>query len=299
MLAAGGEDLVAAGPARRTALAAALAAAATLLTPFGAEVWTYVAELATNPVIRSVVSEWQPPGLSPPGVVLYASVALAAIALWRHPRAVPWPVVGAMAVFAVLAASSERAIAWWGLLLPVALARLPWAARSSATDPRARANWVLIGAVAAIPLLALSRWLPSAGDVPPPNLLSFAPREVTTELRSILMPGEPFRNPQAWGSWFELALPDHRIFVDSRFELMPVASVEANRRIAGARPGWEDDLDRLPVRVLVVDREREATLVQAVAASSVWRRVYEDDDGMIFVRDDREPVSFAPGCPPG
>jgi hypothetical protein len=155
---------------------------------------------------------------------------------------------------------------------------------------------VLVAVLAAIPVFAVFRWLPYPDEDPPPNLVSFAPLELTSELRSILHPGEPFKNPQAWGSWFELSLPGHPIFVDSRFELMPAETLRANRRIAGAEPGLERDLDALPVRVLVVNREREPMLVEALASSPIWERVYGDADGLIFIRQDRAPPAAAAPC---
>ena len=290
------EDRVARRPGGRTLAAALLALAATAITPFGPSVWGYVIELSTNPVIRSVVEEWQPPWklLSYSGVGFFASVVLAGFVLWRNRRELPWPTLLELGVFLVLAVSSTRAVYWWGLLLPVTLARLPWARQSTRADPRNRANVVLAAVLVAIPTFAIFRWVPFPGTEPPPNLVSYAPRALTAELGSILEPGEAFKNPQAWGSWFELTLPGHLLFVDSRFELMPAESLRVNGRIAGAAPGWERDLDSLPVRVLVVNRDREPLLVEAMASNTSWRQVYADEDGLIFVRDDREPMPLSP-----
>jgi hypothetical protein len=180
--------------------------------------------------------------------------------------------------------------------LCVTLARLPWARRPARADPRNRTNLALTAMLAAIPLVALTRWLPYPADEPPPRLVSHAPPGVTAELRSLLEPGEPFENPQSWGSWFELALPGHLLFVDSRFEVMPPSTVRLDRRLAAADPGWEAQLDRLPVRVVVVDLDREAPFARALAASATWREVYRDDDGAVFVRDDRAPTAVRAAC---
>jgi hypothetical protein len=290
------EDRVTGRPDPRTLVAAGLGVVATAVTPFGASVWTYVVELSTNPVIREIVDEWRPPWItSAVGVVFYASVALAAVVLWRSRRSLPWPTLVELGVFLALAVASTRAIYWWGLLLPVTFARLPWASREG-VDPRNRLNWALAGVFAAIPLFAVLRWLPYVDQEPPATLVSFAPRALTAELRSVLSPGEAFKNPQAWGSWFELTLPGHPLFVDSRFELMPVPSLDANHRIALAEPGWERALDALPVRVLVVDRDTEPRLVEALASNPTWTEVYEDQDGLVFVRKDRSAAGPAPPC---
>lgn len=291
------EDRVASRPGGRTLAAAALSLLATALTPFGPSVWRYVVEVSTNPVIRTVVEEWRPPSFaSYSGAIFFLSVVLAAVVVWRNRRSLPWPTLLQLGGFLLLAASSTRAVFWWGLLLPVTLSRIPWAQRPAVADPRNRVNWALAGVFAAIPVFAIFRWLPYPSADPPPNLLTRAPLALTSELRTILQPREPFGNPQAWGSWFELSLPNHLVYVDSRFELMPVQTLRANHRIANAEPGWERDLDALPVRVLVVEREREPRLVAALASSGVWHQVYADDDGLIYVREDQAP-EVPPACP--
>jgi hypothetical protein len=291
------EDRATSRPTGRLWAATLLALAATALTPFGPSVWVYVVELSTNPQIRAVVEEWQPPWVpSYSGVVFFASAVLAGVVGWRNRRALPWPAWAQLAVFLVLGLSSTRAVFWWAMVLPVTLARLPWASRTERSDPRNRLNAVLVAVVVAIPVFAVVRWVPYTGDAPPPRLVSYAPPGITSELRSILVPGEPFKNPQAWGSWFELVLPGHPLFVDSRFELMPVESLRVNHRIASGQPGWEEALDALPVRVLVVSRDLEPELVEALERQDTWRRVYADDDGVIYVRDDREPVVRERSC---
>jgi hypothetical protein len=291
------EDRVASRPRGRLWAATLLALAATALTPFGPTVWIYVVELSSNPQIRAVVEEWRPPWVpSYSGVVFFASVVLAAVVGWRNRRSLPWPAWAQLLFFLLLGLSSTRAVFWWAMVLPVTFARLPWASRAERSDPRNRLNAVLVAVVVAIPVFAVFRWVPYAGDAPPPRLVSHAPQGITSELRSILVPGEPFKNPQVWGSWFELALAGHPLFVDSRFELMPVESLRVNHRIASAEPGWEEALDALPVRVLVVSRDREPALVEGLEGQSTWRRVYADDDGLIYVRDDREPVVLETSC---
>jgi hypothetical protein len=291
------EDRAASRPTGRLWAATLLGVAATALTPFGPSVWGYVAGLSTNPQIRAVVEEWQPPWvLSYSGVVFFASIVLAAVVARRNLRALPWPAWAQLLIFLLLGLSSTRAVFWWAMVLPVTFARLPWASRTERSDPRNRLNAALVAVVVAIPVFAVFRWAPYTGDAPPPRLVSYAPPGITSELRSILVPGEPFKNPQAWGSWFELSLPGHPLFVDSRFELMPVESLRVNHRIASAEPGWEEALDALPVRVLVVSRDREPALVEALDRHATWRQVYADDDGLIFVRDDREPTALETSC---
>jgi hypothetical protein len=291
------EDRIAGRPTGRLVAATLLGLGATALTPFGPSVWVYVAELSTNARIRDVVQEWRPPWVpSYAGIAFFASVALAAVAGWRNRRELPWPAWVQLAIFLLLGLTSTRAVYWWDMVLTVTLARLSWARAVERSDPRNRANALLVALMVAVPVFALFRWLPYAGEDPPPRLVSYAPRALTEELRSVLEPGEPFRNPQAWGSWFELTLPGHLLFVDSRFEVMPAATLGINHRIASAEAGWERALDALPVRVVVVGRDQEPDLVRALAQDATWRAVYDDDEGLIYVRDDRPAQPMQPDC---
>src|SRR5262245_17541041 len=58
------EDRWTRGRAPRTLLLAALGSLlATIVNPYGYRVWSYATGLATNPVIRQTITEWQPPSI--------------------------------------------------------------------------------------------------------------------------------------------------------------------------------------------------------------------------------------------
>jgi hypothetical protein len=275
----------------------ALAALATLATPFGARVWTYTVELSSDPLLRELIPEWQPPWTSVPiGILFFVTIALAVATFVRHRRELSWPAWLQLGVFALLAASSMRSLFWWIIVLAVTLARLPWARRPATADPRNRLNAALVGVFAVLPLIAAVRWLPYSGNDAPQHLLRFAPEPLTDELRTILEHGEPFANPQAWGSWFELTLPAHTVFVDSRIEIVPDDVLRASFTIQHAEPGWQEELDAIPVRVVVIDRLTQPDLVEAIASDDRWREVYADEDGIILVHEDRPPAPARPPC---
>ena len=294
------EDRVAGDRGRRSIVIIALASLATAVTPFGSRVWAYVIDLAADPLIRELSAEWSSPGLTTyTGVVFFASVGLAVLVFARNRRALSWPVLVELAVFLVLAQSSTRSVYWWGIVLATDLARLPWAHRGPAGDPRNRVNTVLAGVLVLVPLISVARWLPYASDEPPTGQLRYAPVALTEELRSMLRPGEPFGNPQPWGSWFELTLAGHPILVDSRFEIMPTETLLTSLRIAEASGAWEEDLEALPVRIFVVDRQHQHALVDALPSLEGWRQAYSDEDGLILVREDGIPAEPLSACDGG
>jgi hypothetical protein len=156
----------------------------------------------------------------------------------------------------------------------------------------------LVGVFALLPLIAAVRWLPYGGNDAPEHLLGFAPEPLTAELREILEPGEPFANPQAWGSWFELTLPDHPVYADSRIEVVPDDVLRSSFTIQRADPGWQEELDAIGMRVLVIDRLTQPDLVDAIGSNDAWREVYADEDGIVLVGEGRDPVERLPPCPP-
>lgn len=294
------EDHVAGRAHRRTLAVIAMSVVATVMTPFGPRVWGYVVDVSTDPLIREVVLEWRPPGLTTyTGVMFFASVALALLVFARNRRALPWPALVELGLFLVLAASSSRSAFWWAIALTTALARLPWARREPAADPRNRLNTILVGTLAVVPLVAAARWLPHASSEPPQGMLRLAPVILTDELRSLLLPEEPFANPQAWGSWFELTLVGHPVLVDSRFEVVPPDAIRDSIVISSADVGWEERLEALPVRILVVDRAHQEALADALPALQDWQQVYADGDGLILVREGRAPAKPLPACEGG
>ena len=56
------------------------------------------------------------------------------------------------------------------------------------------------------------------------------------------MPGDRVLVPQRWASWFEFALPDLPVAVDSRIELFPTEVWADYLAVARGGDGWEDVL---------------------------------------------------------
>src|SRR5581483_1924093 len=125
--------------ARFLAAALVLEVAATLLTPFGPDLYGYVVRLARHPVIRTIVTEWRPttPGTST-GMVFFLSLPAAAACLALSRRRPTARDVLLLGPFALLGLQAIRNVAWWGfVLMPVLapyLAELRFLPRPSGTD---------------------------------------------------------------------------------------------------------------------------------------------------------------------
>src|SRR6185436_13937520 len=114
------------------ALIAAISALATLVNPFGVDVWGYIANLASDPEITSQVSEWQPPSpLDPAGFVFYVSlVVVLGVVVFRfrtddgRPSARFWGPLASVVVFGILGVITGRGLAWWAIVAPIAMVQL-------------------------------------------------------------------------------------------------------------------------------------------------------------------------------
>ena len=270
--------------ARNTLIVTVLACGATLLNPFGLNVWTYVYDLSTNPVIRNTISEWAPTTLAslPGWLTVLSALAVAGVLIVRR-RPVSWTALVTLAAFFLLAMSAQRAIVWWGLVAPVVMASI---LAADASDPEPTSTRTDAGGPARIVIaalllgvLALAPWFRGSSYR---TFLGAAPGGLSDAVRE-LPAGSRLMVHQPWGSWFEFAVPDDFVFVDSRIEIIPkdVWTEYGEVGFAGAR--WKEVLDRQRVDVIVAAADWEL-IDELHADTAEWRVVYGDADGVVFQR---------------
>jgi hypothetical protein len=112
-------------------------------------------------------------------------------------------------------------------------------------------------------------------------VVATAPSGITGALRDLARPGDRLFNPQPWGSWFEFALPDLPVTVDSRIELFPVQVWDAVDAVEAGRDGWTRQLDDWGVTIAVVRAEDTGLSARLTAAG--WSRVHADGDGLVYL----------------
>jgi hypothetical protein len=272
--------------ARRTLLVCLASVMATLLNPFGPRVWSYVLDLSRNPAITNHVSEWQPPtvrGLG--GALFFLSVGVVALVLARRHAHVPWPTLVWLGTFFIIGLTAVRSTAWWALAAaPIVASLLETRLAPRAELPSSTLNTAIAGLLL-FPLFALFPWslVGRPVDSPGPHV-SDAPAGITRQLERLLTPGDRMFNAQIWGSWFELVLPRNKVFVDSRIELYPDSVWNQYYWVSAGRQGWQSILDRWNVRAVVVSPGQQEALIPLIRRDASWRVVFEDDDGLIFLR---------------
>jgi hypothetical protein len=284
------EDRWERGRASRTLLLAMLGSLlATLVNPYGYRVWTYAVGLATNPVIRRTITEWQPPTIrSYSGAVFFLSVVVvAAVLIARVRRPVPWGSLLALGVFLAIALAALRGVWWWMMVFPIVLAGvLPERpAPLERRDPAGLQNAAIVGLLAVGIIGAMMRWMPyTGGAMPDEGKLWFAPVGITRELHGILQPGEVMFNSQLWGSWLEFEFPGNPVVVASLVEVSPQSVWWKYYDASSGVEGWQATLDAWHADVAVLSRDQQADLIPRMKADPGWELVYEDAEGLIFRR---------------
>ncbi|MBL0170960.1 MAG: hypothetical protein IPP90_09545 [Gemmatimonadaceae bacterium] len=261
--------------------------AASLVNPFGTRVWRYVWELSSNPSVRGMVTEWQPTSIdSFSGAAFLISVPIVALLLARDVAPLRWPLVLSLGSFFLIGVMSVRGVSWWAMVAPTVLAGTRVGRESTARiDPVNRGNAAIIGTLGVVLLLLFGRWVPYRTPAPVPRaLLTEAPWGITRALATTLSPGARVFNAQAWGSWFEYALPDHPVAVDSRIEVIPAEVWKRYADVSNGREGWQRILDDWQVRVVALYPVQQAELLTRISSDAGWQLTYRDDDGAVFIR---------------
>ncbi len=278
----------------RTLLIALASLVAACVTPFGPAVWAYAVGLSTNPEVTRRITEWQPTTIRD-GTGLLFFLSVAAIVAWiaRSGRAVPWPTLAWLGAFAAIGLYAQRGLAWWSLAAAVAIIGLvPRGAGIAEAEPKPepltpstlrRLNLVVASALVLAGIGLLPMWRPTdAGTGVPIGVLTDAPPGVTAALRDVARPGDHVLNPQPWGSWFELALPDVLVALDSRIEFFPIEVWDDYERVVAGGDGWEERLATWDVAIVVVEDSDGPFAARLEGAG--WERTYVDSDGAVFRR---------------
>jgi hypothetical protein len=287
-------DLGETGRRRHLPLVVAMVSLVTAcVTPFGPAVWSYAVGVGASPEISRRITEWQPPSLRDvTGIVFFASMLLVAAFLARRDRPVPWATLAWLGFFLLIGLYAVRGVAWWPMAAVAAIATLVEPGRglpANRLEPRAirLANGGLAAALVVAGIALLPLWRPIDENLGAPvGVVSQAPAEITGELRRIALPADRLFNPQRWGSWFEFAIPELPVAIDSRIELFPAEIWDAYSTVEAGGSGWDAVLERWAVTIIVTATDEDAPIVDRLHASG-WRTELSTGDGTILVRADR------------
>jgi hypothetical protein len=209
------------------------------------------------------------------------SVALLIALFISRGRPVDLAAIAWLGVFGAIALPASRGIVLWGIVAPTVAARMLRDGETTTSVPTSRR---LVAAAVTV-AVASAFAMPWLRGTTPDALLTRAPVGLTEAVAEAVPPGTNLYVWQPWGSWFEFALPDDRVFVDSRIELFSAAVWQEYNDVRLARGAWSPILARYDVGAVVVDAENVA-LLPRMRGQPGWTLVHEDEDGAVFVRDD-------------
>ena len=280
------EDVAERSPrARETFAVGVVAALASLINPFGPQVWAYAAGLSTNAEVTARITEWQPTTLrTVPGMLFFASALAVVVLLARRGVRTAWPTLAWLGVFFVIGAYAIRGVAWWPLGAVFAVA--PLVARPEPVERplaalAARLNIVIVGAIVVAGIVLLPVWRPiDPGLQAPSGVVGNAPPGITGALREQAKDGDHLFNPQPWGSWFEFSFPTVFEALDSRIEVFPPDVWDDYEAVTQGRDGWQAILERWGVTLAVVRADDDAFHDRLTAAG--WSELFADDDGSLL-----------------
>jgi hypothetical protein len=272
-------DVIDRMPRRRTTGVVFVASvAAPLVNPWGYRSYTYIVDLATTPIVRTVIDEWRPMWRQWPAGLLFAlAVGGIVIVLVRG----GWGRIGTedrlvILTFTLLALASGRNVVWWSLAVPPAIAAALPSRGSTWSRP---ASMIARAGVAGVLAIALARF----ASEPPEEVLADAPAGISDTVSRAASPGAHVFAGW-WGSWLEFTDPAVRQFVDARAEMFPSDVWADYFVVSRAEPGWSRVLDRRGIDIVVASRQHQAPLMAALETDAGWRELFADQDGAVFGR---------------
>ncbi len=277
-----------------------LAAAASLVNPYGLDYWRYLLDAVS--MKRPGIREWHPVPLELGYVQFWVLATLAVAALWLGRRR--WLAQPAVALVLMvtlfLAVRHARhmpfmatAVCGLGagvLFTPQRLRRLPMLT-GEATDWPAWVPVALVG-IAVYQGYALAKadgpWqfrLPETENVGVENAVDFPVRALDWAVRNDLRGN--VATPFNWGQYALWRLwPNCLVSMDGRYETVyPTSTVEMVERFYMAEPGWRDLLDSQPTDHILAPRL--APVNEQLARDAGWVQRYADGLALIWSRTSR------------
>jgi hypothetical protein len=296
--------------ARRGVAFLVIAMAAVLLNPYGWRIYTAAWQLAANPNLADLV-EWKPLGLWMSQARAALAVSLGLLAVYSlTPRRIsvaePLLLVG----FGAAALTVSRMIVWWG---PIAAYYAALHAAAIAKRRRLGMHLVQKLRLSRVYALCTTRMLPTSFPVfviacavflTPIFTHDFLGRalefyrdrnfsvQTPVEAAEYLVENPPrgqIFNTLEWGDYLLWAGPARlQVFAASHVHLIPRPAWQDYVRIITLDDGWQKILERYRINTAIVDDDRHAALADALREDAAWAVVYEDAQGLIFVR--RQPL---------
>ena len=285
-----------------------LAAAATLLNPYGLALHAEVLAFSSNSNLREIV-EWMPLSLRMFQGRAAAAAALMLIVIYRFsPRRASATELILLAGLGASALWTSRMLLWWAPIAAFYLAlhgqaacRHWWNSEPSTEPPRTASLWTIVS----IGLMFLAFEISYMGNVSVDLVMGktkkardrmnhvavskMTPAGVISYLHKVYDSENPptglVFNTYEMGDYLTFAGPrDMNLFLNSHAHLVPRDVWNAYMNISQLGRGWEENLAHYGVNMVIIDNLTRRSAVSHFLDSGEWTRDYADANCTVFVR---------------
>jgi hypothetical protein len=264
-----------------------------LVNPRGFGVIRYLQTLGGNPIVQSLVTEWAPPTFDTLGGSLFlGGMLLSAAVLALSPQRPSFFQLTSFLLFSLMGLSTSRGIIWFGIIMSSVLSEHIYAivVRLKPKSPTQvyygsrLINWIFTYILLGLAIVSLP-WFKERLPFPEAKaglISAETPITATNYLLEHKLPGNLF-HAMSFGSYLIWeAQPDYPVFVDGRIELYSEDIWWDYLSISNAQGNWEERLHSYEVNTLMLSREEQPLLVEAIQFNNDWVKVYEDRAAVIF-----------------
>lgn len=273
------------GDRRELALAAGAVLLATFINPRGYGSWTYVYNSLMSAPSQIFSREWGPPlNLGWQMNIYFLWLLGFPLLAAQSPRKLERLEWAWFLGFGFMAFWGVRYVIWFVFILTVLTACLlaDWEKRFI-SDPKPGSpvlNLFLSLAFVLVPFLLLPGVRNTWWRAAPPVTIN-TPIAATDWLAVHPdLPG-PLWSEIGFSSYLEFTLPERPTWIDTRFEVFPVAQWQQYRDITLASYNWESQLDATGAKLAMVSGQY-LDLLNALSGSSSWCELYRDDVASIY-----------------
>jgi hypothetical protein len=282
---AGGE-----GNKRDLLAALGLMGVISLINPRGWGAWAYVVSLLSDPASQQLGAEWHPPTMEVwQGIIFFVWFLIFPMLVSLSKRALSWMDWFLFLGFGWMALSGLRYVIWFIAILTVLSASLLESLIGKYLDPqkiheKLTLNRVMVSILLLLPLVFLpgirERWWEES----PPVLSANTPVEAVEWIKAHPQLPGPLWSDLAFSSYLIYALPERPVWIDTRFELYPVAQWESYIDVSKASPDWSATLDEEEIALVFVDPLAQEPLIESLEQNANWCLRFYNQTSRLYIR---------------
>ena len=265
--------------------------AASLVNPYGVEIYTYLFHLSLETKMNAHISELRPPDMRGMGFIVAGGLAIVFLLdIYRQRERYRAGDILHLIVFSVLTAFSLRFVVWAGLFYVLVVPAGLWQRINVGPDnignlraglrASRHADTTLLGSFcgACILLAAFVTPLSQSAKVHgcPPL------RSAIKYLDAHYPPTTRWFSADVVGSCTRLYTPERKTFGDTRFDMLGESFVVEWVNTFNGREGWRNFLSKWNIDVLLLPKDRE--LASKLKGNTDYTIVFQDGHTYIFER---------------